>query len=132
MAHERQIPKERLQASLQDTPVISTSNQDAKATAARQGKSARRSPVGGVVVIDAEECKGCGLCVEVCPPGVLQISEALNRMGYHPAEYKGVECTGCGVCFYVCPEPAAITVYKKREVYEQLHGTKVNVPVVKE
>lgn len=69
----------------------------------------------GMVVIDAEECKGCGLCVEVCPPSALKISEALNRMGYHPAEYKGVECTGCGVCFYVCPEPAAITVYKRVE-----------------
>jgi NAD-dependent dihydropyrimidine dehydrogenase PreA subunit len=67
----------------------------------------------GMVVIDAEECKGCGLCVEVCPPSVLKISAALNRMGYHPAEYTGVECTGCGVCFYVCPEPAAITVYKR-------------------
>ncbi|MDZ7363275.1 MAG: 4Fe-4S dicluster domain-containing protein [candidate division KSB1 bacterium] len=69
----------------------------------------------GLVVIDAEECKGCGLCVEVCPPTVLKISEALNRMGYHPAQYIGVACTGCGVCFYVCPEPAAITVYKRLE-----------------
>jgi len=69
----------------------------------------------GMVIINAEECKGCGLCVEVCPPTVLKISEALNRMGYHPAEYKGIECTGCGVCFYVCPEPAAITVYKRVE-----------------
>jgi len=68
---------------------------------------------GGHVVIGAEESKGCGLCVEVCPPNVLQISEALNRMGYHPAEYKGVECIGCGVCFYVCPDPGAITVYKR-------------------
>lgn len=67
----------------------------------------------GMVTINAEECKGCGLCVEVCPPSVLKISEALNRMGYHPAAYQGIACTGCGVCFYVCPEPAAITVYKR-------------------
>jgi NAD-dependent dihydropyrimidine dehydrogenase PreA subunit len=76
----------------------------------------KESRGGGLVIIDAEECKGCGLCVEVCPPTVLQISEALNRMGYHPAEYKGIECTGCGVCFYVCPEPGAITVYKRMEL----------------
>ena len=86
-----------------------------------QARKENRSRVGeltssrGMIVIDAEECKGCGLCVEVCPPTVLKISEALNRMGYHPAEYKGIECTGCGVCFYVCPEPAAITVYKRVE-----------------
>lgn len=76
-------------------------------------KTQKQSGSRGMVVIDAEECKGCGLCVEVCPPSVLKISEALNRMGYHPAEYLGVACTGCGVCFYVCPEPGAITVYKR-------------------
>jgi len=67
----------------------------------------------GMVVISAEDCKGCSLCVEVCPPQVLRISEVLNRMGYHPVEYLGSDCTGCGVCFYVCPEPSAITVYKR-------------------
>lgn len=67
----------------------------------------------GHIVIVAEECKGCGLCLEVCPPQVLRFSETFNRMGYHPAEYIGEGCTGCGVCFYVCPEPGAITVYKR-------------------
>ena len=76
-------------------------------------KMKKQSGSRGLVVINAEECKGCGLCVEVCPPSVLKISEALNRMGYHPAEYLGVACTGCGVCFYVCPEPGGITVYKR-------------------
>jgi len=64
----------------------------------------------GRVDVDIEECKGCGLCVEACPPKVLQLSEELNHHGYHPAQYLGVRCTGCGICFYVCPEPGAITV----------------------
>ncbi|MEK7726954.1 MAG: 4Fe-4S dicluster domain-containing protein [candidate division KSB1 bacterium] len=67
----------------------------------------------GHIVIDFDACKGCGLCLEVCAPRVLQVSLKLYRMGYHPAEYVGSNCTGCGVCFYVCPEPAAITVYKR-------------------
>ncbi|NUO83632.1 4Fe-4S dicluster domain-containing protein [candidate division KSB1 bacterium] len=71
------------------------------------------SKAAGHVTISAEECKGCGLCIEVCPPHVLRVSEVLNRMGYHPAMYVGIDCTGCGVCFYVCPEPGAITVYKR-------------------
>jgi len=106
-----------------EQPTIRENEPVRHATPAAGAKETARRVSGGVVVIDAEECKGCGLCVEVCPPGVLQISLALNRMGYHPAEYKGIECTGCGVCFYVCPEPAAITVYKKRETYEEIFGS---------
>ena len=46
------------------------------------------------------------------PPEVLHISEALNHLGFHPAEYDGDGCTGCGVCYYACPEPGAIRVVK--------------------
>ena len=68
----------------------------------------------GWVEIDAEECKGCSLCVAACTPDVLRLAEHLNRNGYHPAVYDGHGCNGCGLCFYACPEPGAITVYKAR------------------
>jgi 2-oxoglutarate ferredoxin oxidoreductase subunit delta len=66
----------------------------------------------GSVTVNFEECKGCGLCVESCPPKVLHLGPALNAYGAHPAEYSGENCTGCGICFYCCPEPGAITVYR--------------------
>ncbi len=66
----------------------------------------------GSVRVDVEECKGCGLCLEACPPQVLRLSNELNRYGLHPAEYLGEGCTGCGICFYVCPEPGALTVLR--------------------
>ncbi len=66
-----------------------------------------------VTVVDPELCKGCGLCVAACPPGVLSLAPSFNSKGYHPARYSGAGCTGCGFCFYACPEPAAVTVYKK-------------------
>lgn len=66
----------------------------------------------GDVKINQEECKGCGLCVESCPPKVLELTADLNAYGVHPAQYKGDACTGCGICFYACPEPGAITVYR--------------------
>ena len=68
----------------------------------------------GYVTVDAEECKGCGLCVESCPPKVLKLAAELSHQGVHPAEYLGERCTGCGICFYCCPEPGAITVYKTK------------------
>lgn len=66
----------------------------------------------GKVLINVEECKGCGLCVESCPPKCLQLAPELSAGGVHPARYSGEACTGCGICFYCCPEPGAIEVYR--------------------
>jgi len=68
--------------------------------------------VRGKVNIDSKECKGCGLCVESCPPKCLELARELSSYGVHPAQYAGEGCTGCGICFYCCPEPGAITVYR--------------------
>ena len=66
----------------------------------------------GVLRVDVDECKGCGLCIEACPPKVIGMNERLNHFGYRTAFYAGSGCTGCGICFLVCPEPGAITVYR--------------------
>jgi len=66
----------------------------------------------GKVIISIEECKGCGLCVDSCPPKCLTLADDLSAYGVHPAEYMGEGCTACGICFYCCPEPGAITVYR--------------------
>jgi NAD-dependent dihydropyrimidine dehydrogenase PreA subunit len=64
----------------------------------------------GLLRVNTEECKGCGLCVEACPPKLIALSERLNHYGYRTAMYAGAGCTGCGICYMVCPEPGAITV----------------------
>ncbi|MFI5110405.1 MAG: ATP-binding protein [Terriglobales bacterium] len=66
----------------------------------------------GSVEINQDECKGCGLCVDSCPPECLELLTGLNAYGIHPAHYTGEKCTGCGICFYCCPEPGAITVLR--------------------
>jgi 2-oxoglutarate ferredoxin oxidoreductase subunit delta len=68
----------------------------------------------GMLRVDVNECKGCGLCVEACPPKVIGMSERLNHYGYRTAVYAGSGCTGCGMCFMVCPEPGAITVLRAK------------------
>jgi 2-oxoglutarate ferredoxin oxidoreductase subunit delta len=81
------------------------------------------SQIHGTVLIRMEECKGCGLCVDSCPPKCLELASELSPYGVHPAQYLGSGCTGCGICFYCCPEPGAITVYRLRPAPKQSSAT---------
>jgi 2-oxoglutarate ferredoxin oxidoreductase subunit delta len=58
----------------------------------------------GTVVIDVDACKGCDLCIDACPPNVLQMTATeVNARGYrYPVLLPG--CTGCKVCAQVCPD----------------------------
>ncbi len=68
----------------------------------------------GTVIIDRDRCKGCELCVHVCPQGVLHMSEDYNAKGYHPVMLDESEnfCTGCAVCAVICPD-VVFTVYRE-------------------
>ena len=64
----------------------------------------------GTVTIAIDRCKGCGLCVPVCRPGVLEMSTDRNDHGYVlPRLLEG--CTGCRACAEVCPD-FVFEVYK--------------------
>ena len=57
--------------------------------------------------IEKDRCKGCGLCVDVCPKKVLEISAEVNTKGYFPAKVeKGPRCIGCRMCAIMCPDVA--------------------------
>ena len=60
--------------------------------------------MAGRIVIDAERCKGCGLCIAVCPKKSLARAGESNRNGYFPAQAGKGECTACTRCALVCPE----------------------------
>lgn len=59
----------------------------------------------GTVYIIAEECKGCELCIDFCPRGVLEHSTETNAKGYHyPVVVKEGECANCQLCYLICSE----------------------------
>jgi len=61
----------------------------------------------GKVEILLEYCKGCGLCVAVCPTRNLRIADGLSALGVRPAEpCEATECTLCRRCAVVCPDGA--------------------------
>lgn len=64
------------------------------------------------IIIDEEKCKGCRLCLSVCPKNLITMSQRLNSKGYYPAgQVKEEECTACGLCYLICPD-VAIEVWK--------------------
>ena len=65
------------------------------------------------VTINQDRCKGCGLCVSVCPKQVLALDTAkLNRKGYNSAApARPEDCIGCAMCAMMCPD-CVITVEK--------------------
>ena len=68
----------------------------------------------GMVLIDKERCKGCGLCIAACPQHVLAFSGEVNTSGYNVVHMENPDaCTGCTFCALTCPD-VAITVYRQK------------------
>lgn len=66
------------------------------------------------VVIDKQKCKGCLLCIDVCPKNMLEVDKVINKNGYFPARFKeeNNKCIGCAICAQRCPDIAIKEVYK--------------------
>lgn len=52
-------------------------------------------------------CKGCSLCVGVCPKSVLELSDRLKS-----TPVREGDCIGCRQCENICPD-LAITITEK-------------------
>lgn len=70
----------------------------------------------GLVKFDEERCKGCELCISVCPVKILALHKVtINSKGYRPAcVVEAEKCIGCANCAIMCPD-GAISVYMKSE-----------------
>lgn len=64
------------------------------------------------IKVNSELCKGCKLCINVCPQKIIIVGEDVNLKGYrYIKQIQEEKCTGCQLCAVMCPE-SAIEVYK--------------------
>lgn len=63
--------------------------------------------------VDTEKCKGCILCIDVCPHELIRQERSINRQGYQYVILDDPEgrCTGCTLCALMCPD-ICIEVFK--------------------
>ncbi len=65
-----------------------------------------------IVQFRSDKCKGCELCLTVCPKQIISMSNHVNSKGYCPAEIKDMSgCIGCTSCALICPD-GAISIYE--------------------
>jgi Pyruvate/2-oxoacid:ferredoxin oxidoreductase delta subunit len=53
-----------------------------------------------IITIDAEKCNGCGLCVDACAEGAIQLVDGKARL------VRDDYCDGLGACLGECPQGA--------------------------
>lgn len=66
---------------------------------------------GAISVVNEEKCKGCGMCVEVCPFKAIELRPeeiVLGKVRFQTrsAYINPIICKGCGSCAVACPVDA--------------------------
>jgi 2-oxoglutarate ferredoxin oxidoreductase subunit delta len=69
-----------------------------------------------MIQINKDACKGCGICIAMCPVKILEFSNDLNKAGVHyPKVIDETECTECENCMIYCPDFAMVVIKNERK-----------------
>ncbi len=66
-----------------------------------------------IIRIDEERCDGCGLCVQGCPEGALQLIDGKARL------VSEITCDGLGACIGDCPQGAITVETREAAPYDE-------------
>ena len=58
------------------------------------------------IKLNTKRCKGCYLCVSVCPVKALSPSGELGEQDYETVKVDEEKCITCGSCYRMCPDYA--------------------------
>jgi len=84
------------------------------ATQGATRETRRHEPAFEPLDIATDRCKGCELCVHICPKHCLSLDQTVvNGLGYHPIQLTDASaCTSCALCARICPD-AVFAVYAR-------------------
>lgn len=57
-----------------------------------------------MIYLDDELCKGCYICIDICPVHVYSKSDKYNLRGVCIPLYDTEKCIKCRLCTLMCPD----------------------------
>ncbi|MCK4534386.1 MAG: 4Fe-4S binding protein, partial [Syntrophobacterales bacterium] len=83
--------KDETNALKEEARILEKQLQDIK----RRIGQVQKDKGNGVARVNAQECNGCGVCIESCPVNAIILNDV--------AIVDENKCTGCGICIDKCP-----------------------------
>ncbi len=79
------------------------------------------------ITVNEDWCKGCHICVQVCPRHVLEVDQQAYLRGFHPVRVARPEdCTACQQCELLCPDLAIMVQDTQSHIQDA--GTSEQMP----